>query len=176
MNYPDTIPRRTDWNQLWGESLGYVESLREQASELQVLSDVARAILSTWLFACNLTAFLCILFTILMHASTYQHSSNEVAAALANKWQEMQPFNYFFWPAMEISSPLVTTDAGLSAPLPIGALRRVSTWSGMTPILTSLLLLTLTCMLYSTSKTHFERRRSFLRPIPTSTINSSPQH
>ena len=50
-------------------------------------------------------------------------------SALAIHLQDMQPSNYFFWPAMEISSPLVTKMSLKNEPLPIGALCNVSTWS-----------------------------------------------
>ena len=49
-------------------------------------------------------------------------------SALAIHLQDMQPSNYFFWPAMEISTPLVTCD-DKNEPLPTGALCNVSTWS-----------------------------------------------
>jgi hypothetical protein len=51
-------------------------------------------------------------------------------AELAKRWQRMQPSNYIFWPAMEVSSPLVAGDQGLTSPLPLGVLHRVFTWNG----------------------------------------------
>ena len=55
---------------------------------------------------------------------------SQAESELAKRWQRMQPSNYIFWPAMEVSSPLVAGDQGLSSPMPLGALHRVVTWNG----------------------------------------------